>query len=275
MARNSEKAMTALARWRRMKEMEEKGPVARRPHDVRECRDLNDAERFRREVLSDISKKIAAIQNPGLGEFKIRDLNDDINKMLRVKHAWEARIKELGGPDYKRIAPRELDKDGREVSSSHGYKYFGAAKDLPGVRELFEQQAEEEGPPKRSKAELVRNIDAHYYGYMDEDDGWLIPLEKPEEEKAIEQIRAQFEEEGPDMNKDWIRRGDDIYDVKEDSDGEEQFDIKESVIRDEQGRTMVIKHVMVPSQAEIEAMIAERKKQDLSEKPIEVDEPEE
>lgn len=60
--------MTALARWRRMKELEERGPVAKRPHDVRECKSLNDAERFRREVVSDISKKIASIQ---VGNFRI------------------------------------------------------------------------------------------------------------------------------------------------------------------------------------------------------------
>ncbi len=36
----------------------------------------------------------------GLGEFRIRDLNDEINKLLREKRHWEARIKELGGPDY-------------------------------------------------------------------------------------------------------------------------------------------------------------------------------
>lgn len=40
-------------------------------------------------------------QNPGLGEYKLRDMNDDINKMLRIKMAWEWRIKELGGPDYR------------------------------------------------------------------------------------------------------------------------------------------------------------------------------
>ena len=104
--------MTALARWRRMKEEEERGPVAKRPSDVRECKKLSDAERFRREIVKDISKKITQIQvtsyiycyfkiihsqNPGLGEFKIRDLNDEINKLLRLKAAWEARIKELGG----------------------------------------------------------------------------------------------------------------------------------------------------------------------------------
>lgn len=36
----------------------------------------------------------------GLGEFRIRDLNDEINKLLREKGHWEFRIKELGGPDY-------------------------------------------------------------------------------------------------------------------------------------------------------------------------------
>jgi pre-mRNA-splicing factor ISY1 len=108
--------MTALARWRRMKEQEEKGPIAKRPNDVRECKKLSDAERFRREIVNDISKKITQIQvfnrlnhnsrklqNPGLGEFKIRDLNDEINRMLRLKSAWEGRIKELGGMDHRLI----------------------------------------------------------------------------------------------------------------------------------------------------------------------------
>lgn len=37
----------------------------------------------------------------GLGEFKIRDMNDEINKLLREKRHWEYRIRELGGSDYK------------------------------------------------------------------------------------------------------------------------------------------------------------------------------
>ena len=36
----------------------------------------------------------------GLGEFRIRDLNDEINKLLREKRHWQDRIVELGGPDY-------------------------------------------------------------------------------------------------------------------------------------------------------------------------------
>lgn len=262
MARNAEKAMTALARWRRMKEQEEKGPVSKRPSDVKECKNLTDADRFRREVVMEISKKIAMIQNPGLGEFKIRDLNDEINKLLKVKFAWESRIKELGGNDYRRIAPRELDREGREVSGSKGYKYFGAAKDLPGVRDLFERAIEEE-PPRKSRADLMQNVDAAYYGYMDDDDGLLIPLEKAEEEISIRKINAEWIERGSEMNreKDFDN---DIYKMDEGSDDE--VNIKESVVMGEDGREMIIKHVMVPSQKEIEEMIVERKKQYLLEK---------
>ena len=40
----------------------------------------------------------------------------------------------------KRIGPKMLDHEGKEVPGNKGYKYFGAARDLPGVRELFEQE---------------------------------------------------------------------------------------------------------------------------------------
>ena len=60
--------------------------------------------------------------------------------------------------------------------------YFGAAKDLPGVRELFEQ--EPPPPPRKTRGELMKDIDADYYGYRDDDDGVLIPLERKEERKG-------------------------------------------------------------------------------------------
>jgi pre-mRNA-splicing factor ISY1 len=62
----------------------------------------------------------------------------------------------------KKIGPKILDKEGKEAPGTRGYKYFilnlkmyifsfmyyffnlkryfGAAKDLPGVKELFEQE---------------------------------------------------------------------------------------------------------------------------------------
>ena len=45
----------------------------------------------------------------GLGEFRIRDLNDEINKLLREKRHWEDRILELGGPDYKVTSSAEFN----------------------------------------------------------------------------------------------------------------------------------------------------------------------
>lgn len=35
---------------------------------------------------------MAQIQNAGLDEFKLRDLNDEINKLLREKGHWEDRV---------------------------------------------------------------------------------------------------------------------------------------------------------------------------------------
>ncbi|XP_032364986.1 pre-mRNA-splicing factor ISY1 homolog [Etheostoma spectabile] len=80
--------------------MEEGKVKERRPFLASECSELPKAEKWRRQIISEISKKVAQIQNAGLGEFKIRDLNDEINKLLREKGHWEVRIRELGGPDY-------------------------------------------------------------------------------------------------------------------------------------------------------------------------------
>ena len=153
--------MTTLARWRASQLAEDKRDE-RRPFLATSCYDPKKAEFWRRQVIGEISKKVAQIQNAGLGEYRIRALNDEINKLLREKGHWEDRIKELGGPDYAKIAPKITENDGREISGSRGYKYFGAAKDLPGVRELFEVE-----PPNRARktrAELMKHVDPDYYG---------------------------------------------------------------------------------------------------------------
>ncbi|XP_008288901.1 cat eye syndrome critical region protein 5-like [Stegastes partitus] len=193
MARNAEKAMTALARFRQA-QLEEGKVKERRPFLASECSELPKAEKWRRQIISEISKKVAQIQNAGLGEFRIRDLNDEINKLLREKGHWEVRIKELGGPDYARVGPRMLDHEGKEVPGNRGYKYFGAARDLPGVRELFEK---EPAPAlRKTRAELMKDVDAEYYGYRDEDDGVLLPLETQYEKQASYQAGVLFDVDG-------------------------------------------------------------------------------
>lgn len=58
----------------------------------------------------------------GLTDYEVRDLNDEINKLLREKHHWENQIIALGGANYKRAAGKMTDGDGKEVPGARGYK---------------------------------------------------------------------------------------------------------------------------------------------------------
>lgn len=77
---------------------------------------------------------------------------------MREKRHWENQIIALGGANYRRNVAM-LDSEGKEVPGTKGYKsvlldicldlyltqyfrYFGRAKDLPGVKELFERSGE-------------------------------------------------------------------------------------------------------------------------------------
>lgn len=41
-------------------------------------------------------------------------------------------------------------------------------------------------PPRKTRGELMKDIDAEYYGYRDEDDGVLVPLEQEYEKQGGE-----------------------------------------------------------------------------------------
>lgn len=122
---------------------------------------------------------------------RIRDLNDEINKLIREKGHWERRIVELGGPNYARTAPRLTDDEGNQVQGATGkgggYKYFGAAKQLPGVRELFEKEAPRQ--IRRTRHQMYRHIDADYYGFRDDEDGVLVKVEGPAEKRMRTQVK--------------------------------------------------------------------------------------
>ncbi|XP_050418011.1 pre-mRNA-splicing factor ISY1 homolog [Patella vulgata] len=267
MARNSEKAMTTLARWRaaQLGEVQER---ERRPFLATDCNELPKAEKWRRQIIGEVSRKVAQIQNAGLGEFKLRDLNDEINKLLREKGHWEDQIKTLNGPDYRRIGPKMLDHEGKEVPGNRGYKYFGAAKDLPGVRELFEQEPPQ--APRRTRAELMKDIDADYYGYRDEDDGRILPMEQALEKQVIaEKIKAWKEEQekiksGEIKIEENMETEESIYKA-DDLDDEDV--IQDSLVKVmEADKQQFIAHVPVPSQKEIEEALLVRKKTELLKK---------
>ncbi|XP_048540339.1 pre-mRNA-splicing factor ISY1 homolog [Triticum urartu] len=149
MACNQEKAQSLLNRFTtmKMKQQEKRKPRERRPYLASQCRDLAAADRWRGEVLREMGVKLAEIQNEGLGEHHLRVLNEEINKLLCERSHWEHRMLELGGRDYSRSALM-TDLDGNIVAIPNpsgrdpGYRYFGAAKKLSGVRELFDKPPE-------------------------------------------------------------------------------------------------------------------------------------
>lgn len=118
---------------------------------------------------------------------------------------------------------------------------------MPGVRELFEQ--EPPPPPKKSRGELMREVDASYYGYLDDDDGVLIPLEekasKEAMKKAMEEWKEQLVTKGHATNED------------EDEDMEKTDDLL---------APRFVSHVSVPTQKDVEEALLKKKKKELMER---------
>ena len=103
--------------------------------------------------------------------FKI--LRSQINHRLREKWHWNRRIHELGGLDYNALEKKRQIEEGD--TQLGGYRYFGAAKNLPGVAELLEKQKAK--LLKKSRADQYKNISPDYYGWRDEEDGVLLEVE--------------------------------------------------------------------------------------------------
>ncbi|CAD6958947.1 unnamed protein product [Tilletia laevis] len=171
MARNQEKAQSLLYRFREA-QAAELGLMTRtpahRPRLASSVSTVKEAERWRGEVMREISRKVSKIQDVGLTEYEVRDLNDEINKLVREKGHWENQILALGGANYKRGVPKMLDDSGREVPGTRGYKYFGRAKDLPGVKELLNRtvaQEEQIETYRSQKYKRFANQPPSYYGY--------------------------------------------------------------------------------------------------------------
>lgn len=68
----------------------------------------------------------------------IRDLNDQINKLFREKYHWDKRVGQLGGTNLRGGRPQGWDV-GLALPGGGTYRYFGAARNLPGVKELFDE----------------------------------------------------------------------------------------------------------------------------------------
>ncbi|TKX19269.1 pre-mRNA-splicing factor isy1 [Elsinoe australis] len=197
MARNSEKAQSMLFRFRAF-QASSLGILdtsrTRRPKAISTIDQISVCERWRGQVLKEISRKVSKIQDPALSDYQIRDLNDELNGLFKEKWQWELRIRELGGPNYMRGGGRVTDEEGRTIEGGgKGYRYFGRARELPGVKELFEGGKREEKEEGRGQVKRVR-VDAGYFGYGDEEGG-LVEEEARKEEDARRVMAERAEEE--------------------------------------------------------------------------------
>ena len=115
----------------------------RRPRMASACKSLRECERWRGEILR--RNQSESVEDTRLSvflvlschgircsdlpphswsefsDYEVRDLNDEINKLMREKRHWENQIIALGGANYRRNVAM-LDDDGREVPGTKGYK---------------------------------------------------------------------------------------------------------------------------------------------------------
>ncbi|CRH01203.1 pre-mRNA-splicing factor ISY1, putative [Plasmodium relictum] len=181
MARNIEKGKSMLNQWLKAKELNEKKNFFKIPKKVYEVDDLESAVSYRKYIIKEICSKIKEIQNYSLSDQHIRELNDQINKLISIKNKWEIRIIELGGPDYQTESNTLINAHCSELKGNNNYKYFGAAKNLKGVKELLFKENEERKKlalkKKRDKRNLDKFVNIHYFGYCDDENEVLLKEE--------------------------------------------------------------------------------------------------
>lgn len=202
MARNQEKAQAMLNRFlaaRREGFGGVSGPSVERKPLVSEVHSVVEAEKWRLPVVRKISQKMSEIQNGSLGEHRIRSINDELNKLMREKWMWEKRIRDLGGKNFAAIArSAAVEEDEPLVVTLDGskYMYFGEARNLPGVKEMFEAQIREKAveSKKPDLEQLYDMVDLHYLGFHDEDDGELVEQERSKELEIMERRIQEFQE---------------------------------------------------------------------------------
>ena len=67
------------------------------------------------------------------------------------------------------------DSQGHEIPGFGGYRYFGAAKDLPGVKDVYKRDVPV--APEKSSAQLREVIDEGYFGDEETYDDELLKEE--------------------------------------------------------------------------------------------------
>ncbi|EPX70451.1 complexed with Cdc5 protein Cwf12 [Schizosaccharomyces octosporus yFS286] len=166
--------------------------VEKRPRNIKSINSVATCEKHRQSVVKDLSRKITKIQSAQLPDYQIRDLNDAINQLMREKHAWEVQIHDLGGINYLYSKAKLFADDGEKIGEVDDYRYYGRARELPGVKELFE--ADMTFVPERLRKQEMqqRQLDAWYYGYTPlEEESSLQDYEKELSNQRLDRISKE------------------------------------------------------------------------------------
>ena len=104
----------------------------------------------------------------------------------------------------------------------------------------------------------MKDIDSKYYGFLDDDDCRLVPLEIAAEERAVKIALAEYKEKKA-KGKIEVEEEEDIYACVPDMSVQDK--IEEAMRAGKEQRFTT--HVPIPSQKDIEEALLRRKKQEL------------
>jgi pre-mRNA-splicing factor ISY1 len=99
----------------------------------------------------------------------------------------------------------------------------------------------------------MREVDANYYGYLDDDDNVLIPLEEKASKEALKKSVEEWKEK--------LKKGDLKTAGEDDEDETMPAAVEES--NDELLAPRFVSHVSVPTQKDIEDAMLRKKKREL------------
>ncbi|AAS53734.1 AFR363Wp [Eremothecium gossypii ATCC 10895] len=237
MSRNVDKANSVLARYQELVAENTSGykdySRFKRPTAVHRISNLEEAQRWRAEVVKDIGNKVTQIHDPSLNEMQIEDINNELNRLFQEKMRWESHIRRnLRGPDYRRMK-QGLNTTGGTVIN--GTRYFGRALELPHVQELLQQQQQQ-----RVKQQN----------------------QKQREQELRAKVRQWEEELGPDYY------GEDVPPGMQEYEAQRSRELQD-ILRSAAGRAPQVQIPLferLPTQEEVEGWLVERRRKRLQER---------
>ena len=127
--------------------------------------------------------------------------------MLAEKVRWEDRVRELGGRNFEESDDQMPDESVDDImKDKNGYQYFGAAKNLPEVKQLMKHEAPH--APKTGLKELQSRVTAFYLGLEDpsSSDPDAIKLDQLEALEQEAELKMRKLDAGKDFKDNFLQK---------------------------------------------------------------------